>query len=126
MSSCPDLIMVKEIENNTGFTLIEVMIAVSILAIGLLGLSVLQISGIKNNSLAYASTQAHHLLETHMEMIIHSDYHAPGISDVSNNTGYNSISSEYKEVSLNSFTIHSDRFGTLSIHCCIYSLKVIG
>ena len=86
MSTCPDLIKNQEIKDSSGFTLIEVMIALSILAIGLLGLSVLQISGIKNNSLAYASTQAHHLLETHMEMIIHSDYHAPGISDVSNNS----------------------------------------
>jgi len=78
---------IKTISDNTGFTLMEVIIAVSILAIGLLGLSAMQISGIQSNSLAYASTQAHHLLEKQMEMIIHADYHARGISDVSNNTG---------------------------------------
>ena len=78
---------IKVIDDKAGFTLIEVMIAVSILAVGLLGLSIMQISGIQKNALAYSSTQAHHLAEKHMEMIIHSDYHAQGISDVANNNG---------------------------------------
>jgi len=78
---------IKVIDNEAGFTLIEVMAAVSILAIGLLGLSMMQVAGIKTNALGYSSTQAHHLAEKHMEMIIHSDYHAQGISDIANNNG---------------------------------------
>jgi len=73
--------------NRRGFTLIEVMFAISLLAIGLLGLSMMQISGIQSNALGYSSTQAHHLAEKHMEIIIHSDYHAQGISDIANNNG---------------------------------------
>jgi len=78
---------IKVIKNEKGFTLIEVMFALALLAIGLLGLSMMQITGIQNNSLAYASTQAHHLAEQHMEMIISADYNAQGISDRSNNNG---------------------------------------
>jgi len=43
---------------NKGFSLIEVMVAVFVLAIGLLGIAGLQLSGIKNNQTAYVRTQA--------------------------------------------------------------------
>lgn len=41
-----------------GFTLIEVLIAMLILAIGLIGLAALQITGIRNNQSAYYRSQA--------------------------------------------------------------------
>ncbi|MBW1893282.1 MAG: prepilin-type N-terminal cleavage/methylation domain-containing protein [Deltaproteobacteria bacterium] len=77
----------KVIKDEKGFTLIEVMFALALLSIGLLGLSMMQIMGIQNTTLGYASTQAHHLAEQHMEMIINTDYNAQGISDISNNNG---------------------------------------
>ena len=80
-------IEITVIDDKKGFTLIEVMFAVSLLAIGLLGLSLMQVAGIQSNALAYSSTQAHHLAEKHMEMIINSDYHAQGISDMASNNG---------------------------------------
>jgi type IV pilus assembly protein PilV len=43
---------------NNGFTLIEVLVAVIILAIGLLGLAGIQTVGLKNNQSAYARSQA--------------------------------------------------------------------
>lgn len=43
---------------NTGFTLIEVLIAMLVLAVGLLGLAGLQATGIKNNQSAYYRGQA--------------------------------------------------------------------
>jgi type IV pilus assembly protein PilV len=43
---------------NTGFTLIEVLIAVVILAGGLLGLAGLQVATLKNNQSAYLRSQA--------------------------------------------------------------------
>ena len=43
---------------NTGFTLLEVMIAVFVLAIGLLGIAALQMTGVKNNHTASMRTQA--------------------------------------------------------------------
>jgi type IV pilus assembly protein PilV len=44
--------------NNKGFTLLEVMIAVFVLAIGLLGVAALQMTGVKNNHSANIRTQA--------------------------------------------------------------------
>ena len=44
--------------NNTGFTLIEVLIAMLVLAVGLLGLAALQATGLKNNLSAYSRSQA--------------------------------------------------------------------
>jgi type IV pilus assembly protein PilV len=43
---------------SAGFTLIEVLIAVVVLSIGLLGLAGLQTTGLRNNQDAYARTQA--------------------------------------------------------------------
>lgn len=42
----------------TGFTLIEVLVALAVLSIGLLGLAALQATGFKYNSDAYSRTQA--------------------------------------------------------------------
>jgi len=43
---------------NTGFTLIEVLIAMLVLAVGLLGLAGLQAKSLKNNQRAYNRSQA--------------------------------------------------------------------
>jgi len=43
---------------STGFTLIEVLIAMVVLAIGLLGLAGLQVTSLKNNQSAYNRSQA--------------------------------------------------------------------
>jgi type IV pilus assembly protein PilV len=43
---------------NTGFTLIEVLVAVIILAVGILGMASLQMNGIKNIHSAYYRSQA--------------------------------------------------------------------
>ena len=44
--------------SSAGFTLLEVLIAVVVLSIGLLGLAGLQTTGLRNNQDAYARTQA--------------------------------------------------------------------
>jgi type IV pilus assembly protein PilV len=46
------------LDSSKGFTLIEVMVAVLILAIGLLGLAQLQITSLKDNQSAYFRSQA--------------------------------------------------------------------
>jgi len=48
-----------QINNKTsGFTLIEVLITIIVLAIGLLGMAALQSTGLKNNNSAYMRSQA--------------------------------------------------------------------
>jgi len=45
-------------KTNTGFTLIEVLISMLVLAVGLLGLAGLQATGMRNNLSAYTRSQA--------------------------------------------------------------------
>lgn len=51
----------KVMKTNAGFTLIEVLVAVIILAGGLLGLAALQAKSLSNNLSAYSRSQATHL-----------------------------------------------------------------
>lgn len=48
-------------QNKQGFILIETLVAVIILAIGLLGMAAMQVVGLKNNNSAYTRTQATYL-----------------------------------------------------------------
>ena len=50
--------MSMKMSKNNGFTLLEVMIAVFVLGIGLLGLAHLQTTSLKHNESAYLRTQA--------------------------------------------------------------------
>ncbi len=43
---------------NEGFTLLEILVAVLVLSIGLLGIAGLQVTGLRFNHSAYARTQA--------------------------------------------------------------------
>lgn len=48
-------------QNKQGFILIETLVAVIVLAIGLLGMAAMQVVGLKNNNSAYTRTQATYL-----------------------------------------------------------------
>ena len=48
--------------NQTGFTLLEVMIALVIFSIGLLGLAGMQAAGVRNNQISYSRTVATQLV----------------------------------------------------------------
>jgi len=61
--------------NHSGFTIIEVMIAVSIFAIGFLAISSLQFSASKNNRTASEVTQAVTIATDHMERMMVLPFH---------------------------------------------------
>ena len=58
--------------NQSGFTLIEVAVAMSILAIGIIGTSTLLYRVTRNNSMGNLTTQANLLAESKMEELKHT------------------------------------------------------
>ena len=57
------------IKRNEGFTLLEVMIALVILAVGLLGLAALQLVAVKSNAFSSEMTYATMLAQQHAEVL---------------------------------------------------------
>lgn len=55
--------------NNDGFTLLEVMIALVILSVGLLGLAALQLVAVKSNAFSSEMTYATMLAQEHAERL---------------------------------------------------------
>jgi type IV pilus assembly protein PilV len=67
---------------QNGFTIIEVMIAVAILAVGLLGIASMQMSAIRGNNLSDNITCALTLAEDKMESLLEMDYDNPDLEDI--------------------------------------------
>ena len=67
--------------NKNGFTLIEVMISIVILAIGVLAVAKMQISAMKGNSAASGFTEATSFAQNKMEELVNLAYDDPGLND---------------------------------------------
>lgn len=63
-----------------GFSLIEVLIAMAIFAVGLLGIAGLQISAFQGNNAARLQTEAVHLAEAHLEELAARAYDDPALA----------------------------------------------
>ncbi len=83
--------------NKRGFTVIEVMIAVAILSIGLLGVASMQMKAIRSNNLSDNVSCALTLAEDKMEELMWYDYFNPELEDVSdsNNDDLSRIDEEW-------------------------------
>ncbi len=84
----------RRMQNAKGFTLIEILIAVSLLAIGLLGMAGLTVGIMKGNSVSNQVTTATALAQDRMEDIKRLGYSKA----IAASEGYNSMSgySSYK------------------------------
>ena len=72
-------------DNETGFTILEVIIAISILSIGLLAVASMQVSSIRGNALASGVTEGTSWGTDRMEKIIsmaYIDYDGTNLQDV--------------------------------------------
>lgn len=64
----------KSLSNTNGFTLVEVMIALAVLSIGIVGMMLMQGSGIRGNSTANTVTTGATLVGDRIEQIFAMDY----------------------------------------------------
>ncbi len=89
-------------KNNKGFTILEVLVAISILTIGLLAVASMQVSAIRGNNLSTKVTCALALAEDKMEYLLGLDYNDPSLQDrvLGNNADLSTITSgsvDYEE-----------------------------
>ena len=82
-----------KIENSVGFTIIEVLIAVVILAAGLLGMAALTVGIMQGNNHSSHLTTATVLAQEKMEEIMRLGYDGTAASDTTTTEDYNSIGS---------------------------------
>lgn len=66
--------MDKQSTNQQGFTLIEILIAITVFSIGILAVATMQLSAIKGNSFANGLTEAVTLAQDKMEELMSFDY----------------------------------------------------
>jgi len=67
--------------NQNGFTLIEVLIGITVFAIGILALTIMQVGAVKGNSSASGLTEASTVGQDKLEELLALDYDDPVIDD---------------------------------------------
>ena len=92
-------------ERDNGFTLVEVLIAILILTVGLLGMASLTVAIIKGNKLSADLTTATTLAQDKMEDLRRLGYSGTPATDDTNTEAYGSISgyATYKRVTETDF-----------------------
>jgi len=73
--------IIKKGHNEKGFTLLEVIVAISVLTIGLLGVASMQVSAIKGNTLAFGITEATSWASDQTEKLIVLPYDHADLQD---------------------------------------------
>ncbi len=86
--------------NNKGFTLLEILIAITVFSVGLLGMATLTAVIIRGNLASEKLTTATTLAQDQVEKIIGVGYSGTPTSDTTTTEDYNSITnySSYKRV----------------------------
>lgn len=84
-------------ENQAGFSLVEVLVAVSILAVGMLAVAQMQITSIKGIDKSDESAIALNLAQREMERIINMDYSDSRLSDTNDEDLYSTANTDYQD-----------------------------
>jgi type IV pilus assembly protein PilV len=67
--------------NESGFSLVELLIAMTILAIGILAVATMQITSLKNNAVSFSRTEATTVAQSTIEDLLARDYEDPLLKD---------------------------------------------
>ena len=130
------LLRLNIMNKNAGFTLIEVLIAMVVLAIGLLGLAGLQVTSLKNNQSAYNRSQATQLaydLADRMRANVagaatYTSGTAAAIANCKNTTGCSpaemAVNDLFEWNSAISAALPNGGTGTITISGVVYSITI--
>ncbi|MBM9535541.1 prepilin-type N-terminal cleavage/methylation domain-containing protein [Desulfobulbus alkaliphilus] len=98
------------ITDNKGFTLIEVLIAIFIFSVGILGVATLQITSIQGNSNARQISEATNAITDRIEALLALDYNDPLLDDTNGNGTNKDLNGDGIDDSGENFGL--DDFGT--------------
>jgi type IV pilus modification protein PilV len=85
--------------NESGFTLLEVLVGITILAVGMLAVAQMQITSIEGIDKSDESAIALNLAQREMERIIDMDYSDASLADTPSNNGdlYSTANTDYQD-----------------------------
>jgi len=101
-------IEIRAMQNDAGFTLIEVVIAISILAVGLLGVAAMQTSAIQVNSAAGQMTTRMNWAQDKMEELKALAFSDPWLEAAGNPTGVDSAGNTHVQTTSDGYTVRWD------------------
>ena len=96
---------IRAMQNDAGFTLIEVLIAISILAVGLLGVAAMQTSAIQVNSAAGRMTTRMNWAQDKMEELKALPFSDPWLEAAGNPSGVDSAGNTHQETTSDGYTV---------------------
>lgn len=71
--------MMNKLRQENGFTLLEIIIAIAILAFGLMAIATMQVSAIKGNTHAFGLTEGAALAQDRIEQLLSLPYNDPSL-----------------------------------------------
>ena len=95
----------RAMQNDAGFTIIEVVIAISILAVGLLGVAAMQTSAIQVNSAAGRMTTRINWAQDKMEELKALAFSDPWLEAAGNPPGVDSAGNPHQETTSDEYTV---------------------
>ena len=95
-------------QNDAGFTIIEVVIAISILAVGLLGVAAMQTSAIQVNSAAGQMTTRINWAQDRMEELKAMPFSDPWLEAAGNPPGVDSAGNTHEQTTSDGYAVRWD------------------
>jgi len=99
---------IRAVQKDAGFTLIEVVIAISILAVGLLGVAAMQTSAIRVNSAAGQMTVRMNWAQDKMEELKAPAFSDPRLEAAGNPPGVDSAGNSHEQTTSDGYAVRWD------------------
>ena len=103
---------IENLRNEKGFTLLEVIVAISILTVGLLAVASMQLSAIRGNAFAEGVTEATSLAVDRMEYLMALDYGDADVDDTDGD-GIGGLNNATSDTADHNRTHYRDAYGHL-------------